>query len=54
MISLHAGPEALGMRPEAVEVMRREAQPLTRIYAHLSHLTGLKLPGIRAFISELR
>jgi aminoglycoside phosphotransferase (APT) family kinase protein len=53
MISLRAGAEALGMRPEAVQAMRRDAEPLTRIYAHLCHLTGLDLPSIKAFISEL-
>lgn len=53
MISLRAGAESLGMRPEAVQAMRRDAEPLTRIYAHLCHLTGLDLPNIRGFISEL-
>jgi aminoglycoside phosphotransferase (APT) family kinase protein len=53
MISLRAGAETLGMRPEAVQAMRRDAGPLSRIYAHLCRLTGLDLPGIKAFISEL-
>jgi aminoglycoside phosphotransferase (APT) family kinase protein len=53
MISLRAGAEALGMRPEAVQAMRKDAQPLTRLYAHLCHLTVLDLPAIRAFISHL-
>ncbi|MBW6465319.1 MAG: phosphotransferase [Brevefilum sp.] len=53
MISLRAGADALGMRPEAVQAMRRDAQPLAQIYGHLCHLTGLDLPGIRGFISEL-
>jgi len=53
MISLRAGAEALGMRPEAVQAMRCDAEPLTRIYERLCHLTGLDLPGIRAFLSEL-
>ena len=53
MISLRAGAEALGMRPEAIQSMRRDAEPLTRIYERLCHLTGLDLPGIKAFIAEL-
>jgi aminoglycoside phosphotransferase (APT) family kinase protein len=53
MISLRAGAEALGMRPEAIQSMRRDAEPLNRIYERLYHLTGLDLPGIKAFISEL-
>jgi aminoglycoside phosphotransferase (APT) family kinase protein len=53
MISLLSGAEALGMRPEAVQAMRRDAEPLSRIYAHLCHHTGLNLPSIKAFISEL-
>jgi aminoglycoside phosphotransferase (APT) family kinase protein len=53
MISMHAGAEALGLRPEAVDVMRQEVEPLTRLYAHLCRLTGLDLPGIGEFIKNL-
>lgn len=53
MISLHAGPEALGMRPEAVEVMRGEVVLLTRLCEHMSHLTGLELSEIRVLIEAL-
>ena len=53
MVSLRAGAETLGMRPEAVQAMRRDAEPLTRLYAHLFRLTGLDLPGIKGFILEL-
>lgn len=41
------------MRPEAVQAMRRDAEPLSQIYERLCHLTGLDLPSIRAFISDL-
>lgn len=54
MISLRLGAEALGMRPEAVQAMRRDAVPLTRIYERLCHLSGLELPGIKALLSKLR
>ncbi len=53
MISLKAGAEALGMRPQAVEAMRREKQPLARVYQHLVSLTGIDQPAIAAFIDEL-
>jgi len=53
MLSLHAGAEALGMRPEAVEVMRGEVGLLTRLYEYLSHLTGLELPEIKACLVRL-
>ncbi len=53
MVSLRAGAEALGMRPQAVEVMRREKQPLARVYQHLVSLTGIDQPAIAAFIEEL-
>lgn len=53
MISLQAGAEALGMRPEAVEVMWQEVEPLKRLHARLCRLTGLDLPGIGALIAGL-
>lgn len=53
MISLLAGAETLGMRPEAIEAMRRDLEPLTRLYTHMCCLTGLGLPGIKAFLLEL-
>ena len=53
MISLIAGPEALGMRPEAAEVMQQDVEPLTRLYKHLKNLTGLDLHGIQSFIEKL-
>ncbi len=41
MISLTAGTQALEIRPEAVEAMRQEKLPMTRLYARLCRLTGL-------------
>jgi aminoglycoside phosphotransferase (APT) family kinase protein len=53
MISLSAGAEALGMRPETLEVMRGEVEPLTRLCEYMSHLTGLDLPEIKACLVRL-
>jgi aminoglycoside phosphotransferase (APT) family kinase protein len=50
MISLGAGAETLGMRPETVEAMRKDRDPLMRLYHRLTFLTGLELPDIKAFI----
>ena len=54
MISLHAGAEAIGMRPEAVEIMRGEIEPLKRLCEYQSHLTGLELSEIRVLIEALK
>ncbi len=53
MISITAGPEILGMRPEAAEVMRQDREPLSRLYTHLQNLTGLELLEIGEFLEAL-
>ncbi len=53
MISLGAGAEALGMRPEAVDAMRHEREPLGRLYQRLVSLTGLPLPDVADFLEML-
>ena len=54
MISLHAGPETLGMRPEAAQVMRSEVALLSRLYENLCRLTGFELSEIRVLIEALK
>ena len=53
MASLKAGAEKLGMRPEAVQAMRKEVEPLTRLYERLQSITGLLLPEIKRFLNTL-
>lgn len=53
MLSLAMGADSLGMRPEAVEAMRRDRIPLTRLYDRLRVITGLELPEIRDWLAEL-
>jgi Ser/Thr protein kinase RdoA (MazF antagonist) len=53
MISLGAGAEILGMRPETVEAMRKDEIPLMRLFQRLQYLTGLGLPKIQRFIADL-
>lgn len=50
MLSLGAGAEQMGMRPEAADAMRRDQVPLTRIVQHLVDLTELELPEIREWL----
>lgn len=45
-MSLSAGPEALGMRPGAGEIMRRQLPALVRVYERLQILTGLRVPEV--------
>ena len=53
LISIHAGAEALGMRPEAIRAMQGEAEPLTRLYTHLCQLIGDEQPEILALITRI-
>lgn len=53
LISIHAGSEALGMRPEAITAMQSEAEPLTRLYKHLCQLIGHEQPEILALINQI-
>lgn len=53
MISLGSGADTLGMRNEAVEAMRRDRVPLTRLYDRMTELVGFDVPQIRAFLADL-
>lgn len=53
MISMQAGAEKLGMRPEAVEIMRRDRAAFERLFCRLRTLTGLGLPEISAWLETL-
>jgi aminoglycoside phosphotransferase (APT) family kinase protein len=53
MLSLGQGAEKMGMRPETAEAMRRDKEPLTRLYARLKEITGLALPEVQAFLDRL-
>ena len=53
-ISLRLGPERLGMRGGAEDLMRRDWHHLRCAYALLRERTGLSLPSVEALISERR
>lgn len=53
MISLQAGAESLGMRPEAVESMRKDQEPLTRLYQRMCDITGFSIPKVESWLAEL-
>lgn len=53
MISLSAGAESLGMRPEAVDAMRKDQVPLTRLYERMCRITGLTLPEVETWLQAL-
>ena len=50
-VSLQAGPEALGMRPEAADAMRRDLQTLAIPYETLRTNAELTIPEIERLIS---
>ncbi|MGC9522428.1 MAG: phosphotransferase family protein [Anaerolineae bacterium] len=51
-ISLLAGAETLGMRPGAEAMMRRSLPALSRVYARLQALTGLRIPDVEVLFEE--
>lgn len=53
MISVAAGADSLGMRPEAVNAMRRDRIPLERLNQRLEKLIGKRIPEIEEFLSKL-
>lgn len=53
MISMQAGAEKLGMRPEAAEIMRRDRTAFERLFQRLVAITGLALPEILAWLEAL-
>ncbi|MDT8382626.1 MAG: phosphotransferase [Brevefilum sp.] len=53
MLSLGAGADKMGMRPEAAEAMRRDKLPLTRIFGRLQEITSLDFPEVQAFLDSL-
>ncbi|HEY9122602.1 MAG TPA: phosphotransferase [Brevefilum sp.] len=53
MLSLGAGADKMGMRPEAAEAMRRDKEPLNRIFSRLKEITGLTLPKVQTFLETL-
>ena len=50
--SVHFGAEKLGMRPDAVETMRRQAPALRLVYQIFQDRTGLQIPEAEAFLQE--
>jgi len=52
VVSLAAGPEALGMRPEAVELMRQQFGALRNVYQLFVARTGLRLRDVERLLAE--
>lgn len=50
-VSLHLGPESLGMRAEAAERMRHDIDTLAVPYATVQQHTGLSIPEVEALLS---
>jgi aminoglycoside phosphotransferase (APT) family kinase protein len=53
MISIAAGADKLGMRPETVQAMQNDQEPLMQLFKRLRELTELDLPEIETFIEEM-
>ena len=52
VVSLVAGPEALGMRPEAVALMRKQFGALRNVYQLFTGRTGLRLRDVERLLAE--
>ena len=53
LISLAHGPEKLGLRPEAVDAMKAQAEPLGKVYQLLVERTGIESPEISGLLKSL-
>ena len=53
VVSVSQGGESLGMRPEAAQIIRQQAEHLHKVHALLEDRTGLPLPEARAVIAAL-
>lgn len=53
MLSLRQGAEKMGIRSEAAEAMRRDKEPLNRIFTRLQEITGLDIPEVNRFLHTL-
>ena len=51
--SFSVGAESLGMRPEAVEMMKESKGHLTEVYRRLSEGTGIRLPEFEEILERL-
>ena len=52
-ISLSDGPERLGMRPEAVSLMKRQMGAIRKVYDLLLERTGIKVPEIEDLLATV-
>ncbi len=52
LLSLSQGADSLGMRPEAVEAMQRERQPVARLHQRLQSLCGIAVPAVKRFLES--
>jgi hypothetical protein len=50
-VSLTRGPERLGMRPEAVELMRAQLPAMAVVAEMLQARTGLRLPEVTTLLT---
>jgi aminoglycoside phosphotransferase (APT) family kinase protein len=52
-LSLVAGAEALGLRPEANDLIRQKPDHIQHVYARLKSVTGLTLPDVERVLESL-
>ena len=52
VLSLNVGPEVLGMRPEAVAMMKQQMSAIGRVYSTLIELTGMEIPEIEKMLER--
>lgn len=51
-VSLSQGPDKLGMRPAAADMMKREMHAAKRVYEFLLERTGIRVPAIEKMLSK--
>lgn len=53
VISLRTSPEKLGMRPETVESMKRQAPILKELSRRIQNITGLTIPEVETALNQI-
>ncbi len=53
MLSLTMGADSMGMRPDIIQTMKNQQEPVARLYARLQDLTKLQVPAVESLLTNL-
>jgi aminoglycoside phosphotransferase (APT) family kinase protein len=53
MLSLAMGADSMGMRPDIIQTMKMQREPIARLYRRLQDLTDLQVPAVESLLTKL-